>query len=310
MATANNYGNCVTGRKGSGRPTCDKSQWGDKKGMALASKSVSFPMANNEVTLTETTYDNLIKAGSLFPYIGLYDIGALGNENEINTSSTQVEKTIRNGLPKPQFMFADGNCRHASLWDKQGFGEWNLIEFYTNGMRLAQNTGGTLAKGFNGGNFNVESESEQQGTDIQMTNCSMQLLDADERAVRNVFLTWDDLGFNALEKEGYVDTTATVDAIAAGTTFSMAVVASCNTGFNVTDLDSNDEFVLLGTQASATTIDTVVYNASTNKYDFTVSPALVASDTVQVKLSDGTYDVASDSLGNLFAGTSNTITVS
>lgn len=309
MATANNYGDCVTGTKGSGLLACDKSQWGDLKGFGLATKGTVWAMANNEVTLTETDWTNKIKSATLFPYQKPYDYDSIGNENELNTSTLQVEKTVRQGLPKIQYMFTNGNCRHASIYDKKGFGRWDMILFYTNGMRLAQNTSGTQARGFDCGNFNVETETIQKGTDLQMTTCSGQLLDADEFAVRNVFLRWEDLGFNALDRNGFNDVNITIDPIAAGGTFSASITSSCNTGFPVLDLDTDDEFVLQGTQASATTISTVVYNASTSMYDFTVSPDLVATDTVKIKTSDGTYDVIDDSLGNMFKGVSNTVEV-
>lgn len=310
MATANNYGDCVQDVLGSGQLSCDKTQWGDLKGMVLVSKGTTWAMANNEVTLTQTDWENKIKSATLFPYQKPYDYDSVGNENDINTSSIQIEKTVRQGLPKIQYMFTDGNSRHESIYDKKGFGRWDLILLYTNGMRLAQNTTGTAAKGFDGGNFNVETETIQKGTDLQMTNCSMQLTDADEFNGRNVFLTWTDLGFDALEIKGFNDVTMIVDPISAGGTFSVSIVSKYNAGFPILDLDTDDEFVLLGTQASSTTISGVVYNATTSKYDFTVSPDLVGTDTVQVKTSDGTYDVIEDSLGNKFKGTSNTVTVS
>ena len=62
-------------------------------------------------------------------------------------------------------------------------------------------------------------------------------------------------------------------------------------------------------QTSATTISGVTYNASTEKYTFTVSPALVEDDTVKPTLSDGTYNVIEDATGNLYKGTSATVTV-
>lgn len=309
MATANNYGDCVEDVLGSGQFSCDKTQWGDLKGMVLVTKGTTWAMANNEVTMTETDWTNKIKSATLFPYQKPYDYDSAGNENEINTSSIQVEKTIRQGLPKIVYMFSDGNSRHESIYDKKGFGRWDMILLYSNGMRLARNTGGTLARGFDGGNFNVETETIQKGTDLQMTTCSMQLLDADEFNKQNVFLTYSDLGFNALDIKGYSDVSIVVDAIAAGDTFSASITSKYNAGYPITDLDTDDEFVLLGTQTSSTSISTVVYNSATSKYDFTVSPALVENDTVKIKTGDGTYDVTADVLGNLVKGVSNTITV-
>lgn len=310
MATINNYGDCSTDTKGSGKLSCDKSYWGDLKGFGLLNKGTTWTITDGVVAITEVDWTNKIKAASLFPYQNSYDYDSVGNENEVNTSSTQIEKDVRAGLPKVQWMYADGNCRHASLWDKKGFDRWDLVLFYSNGMRLAHNTAQTRAKGFDAGNFSVQSETIQKGTDLQMSTCSAQLKNADEFAVQNVFLTWTDLGFNALEIAGFNDVNITLDPIAAGTTFTASIVSSCNTGSSILDLDDDAKYVLLGTQASATTISSVAYNATTSKYTFTVSPALVGTDTVQIKLGDGTFNVVDDTLGNLYKGTSNTITVS
>ena len=112
--------------------------------------------------------------------------------------------------------------------------------------------------------------------------------------------------------QGAIETKVTLDAQSQQerTTFSASIVSACNNDSVILDLDTLGNYVLQGTQASATAITAVVYNATTSKYDFTVDVAFAGADTVQIKESDGTYDVIEDSLGNLYKGTSNIITVS
>ncbi len=304
MAQINGYGSCTTDYTGSGVIGCDKSDWGDLKGFGLLTKGTTWDITDNEVALTEALWKGKINSSNLFPYNGAYDYDSIGNDNDVNTSNLQVEKDVRAGLPKIQWMFTDGNCRQASLWNKKGYGNWDLVLFYANGMRMASNSLKTKAKGFDGGNFSVSSETIQKGTDLQTSTCSMQLLDADEFAERNVFLTWDDLGFDATDINGFNDVDLSTPSTTAGTAYSVGVTSKCNTSFNVLDLDDTGNWAITGVQASATTISAVVYNATTNKNDFTITPTTIATDTIGFKLNDGTNDVGVDSLGNAFKGAS------
>lgn len=305
----NAYGNCTTDFKGSGIGTCDITEFGDAKGITLFKKGTSYDITDGNAAFGLTEYTNSVKGLNAFPYVGIYDFGQDTPENERNTSSTGALAIIRDGKPQFSFMFTKGSCFHKSIYDKRGNSLWDVGIIFETGILMAQNTAGTKLKGFDGGMFDVDTFKLVQGTDPQMSNAVTQLLDAVEFNARNVFIPFDKAG-DLDDVTGAIETSIVVDAIAAGTTFSASIVSGCNSDSVILDLDTVGDYVLLGTQASATTISSVVYNASTSKYDFTVDTALIGTDTVQIKLSNGTYDVVEDTMGNLYKGTSNLVTVS
>ena len=303
------YGNCTTDFKGSGVGACDITEFGDAKGLVLLKKGTSFEIADGVAAFDLSIYTNQVKSLNAFPFVGIYDFAQDTPENEKNTSSTGVLTEIRSGKPQFSFMFTKGSCFHKSLFDKRGNALWDFGILFESGLLLATNAANNRLKGFDGGMLSVETFRLLQGTDPQMSTAIIQLLDAEEFNARNEFIPFSKVG-DLDSVVGAIETSITVDPIAAGDTFSASIVSACNKDNTILDLDDASNYVLLGTQASSTTISAVAYNASTGKYDFTVTPALVTADTVQIKLSDGTYDVVEDTLGNLYKGTSNSVTVS
>ena len=304
------YGNCTTDFLGSGLGTCDITNFGDAIGLVLFKKGTSYAITDGSAAFGLTEYTNSVKSLNAFPYVGIYDFTQDTPENEINTSSTQVETPIRNGKPKFGFMFTKGGCFHKSLYNKKGFAKWDIGILFETGILMATNTAKTKLVPFEGGNFDVDTFKFVQGTDPQMSPAKIQLLDAVEFNARHLFMPFTAVG-DLDGVIGAIETKMTVDPIAAGdTTVSVSIVSACNVDSIILDLATDTDYALLGTQASTTVFNAAVYNATTGKYDFTVDTALAAADTVQVKMTDGTYDVIEDSLGNLYKGTSNTITVS
>lgn len=304
------YGNCTTDFLGTGVGSCDITEFGDAKGLVNFKKGWTKNITNGSVEFDLTAYKNDVKGLNAFPLLSIYDFAQDTPENEKNTSSTGVLTEIRSGKPQFSFMFNKGGCFHKSLYNKRGNGLWDFGILFETGILLATNSDGTKLKGFNGGMFSVETFKLLQGTDPQMSTAIIQLLDAEEFNARHVFIPFSKSG-DLDEVVGAIETSITVDAIAdTATTFTFSVVSSCNKDSVILDLEDETQYVLLGTQASATTISSVAYNASTGKYTATVTPALAAADTVQIKLSDGTYDVIEDTAGNLYKGTSNSVTVS
>lgn len=302
----NKFGNCTTDYKGTGLALCDITELGDLVGFAALKKGWSKLIATDSFDLA--TWKNDVKSFDIFPFIGINSFTQDTPDNEENTSSTGVISTIRSAKPQFSFMYEKGGCFHKALYDKKS-GQWDYALIFETGILLATSSDGLKLKGFKGGRLGVETFKLVQGTDPQMSTAKIQLLDAEEFNARPAFFKFTEVG-DLEEVTGAIETTITVDAISAGGTFTASIVSGCNADSNILDLDDPANFVLLGTQASPTTISTVTYVASTNKYSFAVTPDLVATDTVQVKLSDGTYDAVEDSLGSIFKGTSNTIIVS
>lgn len=303
-----NQGDCGEDVTGTGVLACDLTSLGDLKSDILFEKGWSTPVTNGSVDFDLTAFLIEVKKLKALPLKDLYDFGQDTPENETNTSSRGIIQEVRSGKPQFSFMFTKGTCFHKALYNKRGQGRWDHGLVFENGILLALNSDGTKLKGFDGGMFNVETFKLLQGTELEMSTAKIQLLNATEFNLRMVFIPFDEVGAIG-DVNGVVETAITIDSTSAGTTFEASITSSCNTGDGILDLDEAANFVLLGTQASATTISDVSINATTGKYVFTVSPALVDTDTIGLKTNDGTYDVIEDTIGNLYKGTSNTVTV-
>lgn len=303
MAVAiDKYGNCTTDFTGTAIGTCDVLDFGDMKGIGLVKKGWSIPITDGEVALDAAAYTALVKDFTFLPFVGIYDFTQDTPENETNTSSTGVLSEIRAGKPQFSFMFTKGSCFHKSLYQKRGNSLWDYFLIFEQGVLFATNADKTRVKAFDGGFLSVNTLNFTQGTDPQMSSAQVQLLNAPEFNLRNLWLPFTKVGdLGAIT--GIIETTVTVDPVAPGTAVSASIVSTCNKDSVILDLDEVANFTLGGVQASATTISAVSYNATTSKYDFTVTPALVGADTVIINL------LGEDSLGNIYKGVSNTVTV-
>jgi hypothetical protein len=299
MINLNSYGNCTTDLRGTGSRSCDIQTFGDVLGIGLLTKGFTWDVATD--TLDEATWKDRIKAFGLFPFLGIYNFEQTTPDNEVNTSSTGVLSKVRNGKPQFTFSFDKGGCFHKSLYDKSGKSKWDLAMLFDKGLLVATNQAATKLKGLNMGLFDVETFKLVQGTDPQMSMAKIQLLDAEEFNLRFQFITWEEIGFNALEVEGVVDTKITVDPVIDGATEIVFQVASaCNNDDLITSLDAITNYVVTVGGVN-NPVTAVTYSNSTGKYTATVT-ALNEDDVVIVKLRDGSDDVAEDALGNLFKG--------
>jgi hypothetical protein len=304
MAVAiDKYGNCTTDFTGTAIGTCDVLDFGDMKGIGLVKKGWSIDITAGEVALDLASYTDLVKDFTFLPFVGIYDFTQDTPENETNTSSTGVLSEIRAGKPQFSFMFTKGSCFHKSLYQKRGNSLWDYYLIFEQGMLFATNADATKVKAFDGGFLSVNTLNFVQGTDPQMSSAQVQLLNAPEFNLRNLWLPYDKAGALA-DVTGIIETTLTTDPIAAGTAISVSAVSTCNKDSVILDLDDPiGNWSLGGVQTSSTTISAVAYNATTSKYDITVTPALVDTDTVIVNL------LGEDSLGNIYKGVSNSVTV-
>ena len=308
MILLNNFGNCTTDLKGSGTRSCNLKTFGDPVGIALFKKGFSWTVETD--TLNQATWESAIKDFNLLPYNNLYNFEQNTPDNENATSNTGVLVEIRAGKPQFSFMFTGGGCLHKSLWNKRGQDQWDVGILFETGVLLATNDNQTRVKGFNAGLFAVSTLSLQQGTDPQMSSAEVQLKDANEFNALHTFFTYDELGFNLSNINGVVDTSITYStAPSASDTVVLKVSGSCNSGDIVLGLDDTSLWILGGTQATATAITAVDFNANTNLYTLTLDNALVSGDSLQPSLSESGKNVVEDALGNLFKGTAELVTL-
>lgn len=301
--TFRNFGDCESDVLGTGSGTCDIRSFGDPRGIILFQKGWSLDVATD--TLDRATYINQLKGLMVFPLTELYNFEQATPENEKNTSSTGVLTEIRPGKPQFSFMFDKGSCFHKTVYDKRGKNRWDLGIIFETGVLLASNQDDTRLIGFDMGMLSVETFKLVQGTDPEMTTAMIQLLDADQFNAKHEFFSFDQLGFNMNRIDGVTETILSYStAPVAGTSVSVRVVGGCNSDELISGLDDAAKWRIGGTQASATTIDAVAYNAANGTYTFTLDTALVSNDTVEFELFDtaNTLRVVEDTIGELYKG--------
>ena len=301
MITLNLQGSCTTGARGTGLGDCVK-QYGDLLGIDIYRKGWSLDTTTDTLP-NEAGYKALIQSEQLYPLNDLYSFEQLTPDNEFATGSTGKMSEIRAGKPQYSITWDLGACFHKGLYDKRGQNRWDIAFKFETGVLFASNVEGSKLKAFDNGMFSVATFKVLQGTDPEMSTVTFQLPTAIEFNERQVFYTWDALGYDMNNVNGVINAHLEYQTTpVAGTTVSVKVLDDCNRSVSVLGLDDPSNWALGGTQISATTISGVAYNATTEAYDLTLDTPLVSTDTVQPKLVDGADDVAENSSGDLYKG--------
>lgn len=310
MIPINRNGDCASDLIGSGSRSCDLGEFGDVIGFFLHPKSFSLNVATDEIT--EASWKELIKDSQVIPYIGIYDFVQNTPENEVATSSTGIESTIRLGKPSFGFNFDKGGCMHKSLFDKRGKNRWDLSLAFETGILIAVSVDGTKIEGFDMGRFDVATLRLQQGTDPQQTQSMLQLVNAVQFNAYWTFISWEKLGVDLSQIDGVVQTSITyVDTPASGdTSVEIKLASACNLDDPILGADAATDWAITGTQAETSDITSVAYDATEQTYTITFTGALVEGNTFGVKLSNADAgNVFEDDMGNMFKGQARLITI-
>lgn len=307
----NGYGNCDLDLKGTRLGDCFLSSWGDLTGILLLKKRTTIPLATAD---SSSTWTNLLKGLTIFPYNGIYNFEQNTPESETATSSTGVLTEIRVGKPQYSFSFTKGGCLHKSLWNKRGQSRWDIGLIFEAGILLAASgdcdANGYL-KGFDAGMFSVATLSLLSGTDPQMSTATVQFLNAEEFNAQHTFITWADLGVNLSAQDGVLDLDITFpNGISDSSSIVAKVTSACNSDEVIPTLDDDANWSLVGTMDTPVTITGVTFDATTGLYTFALSGSLTDGDIVKLVTKDGSYVVAEDAIGSLFKGASRETTVS
>lgn len=305
MAILNNFGDCATEIKGTGTTVCDFLTFGDYLGKGLLNKGTTVDITDGVIALTESVFNGWIQERKLNQLINRLNFTQDTPDNEVYTDPTGLESSIRDGKPKLTTMFARGGEFHKALYSLKGDNRWDALLYFSNGLLMTTNQTGTKAKGFDGGRFDVSTIKFLAGTDPQQGSSMIQFTRPNEFNQTHLFITWEQLGFDASLVDGVVDCAITVETppVNAGTTMSVKVTSTSNTGNVLQGFDDILNWATGGTQTTPKAAPTaVVYNSSTGFYDMTFGSAFVTGDSYQPRLRDLTKDVAKDELGKFYAG--------
>lgn len=288
---------------GTGTDDCDLGTLGDLVGGAMTTKDVKLNIATDDFL---TTYKGFIRKKKLFPLVGLYNFEQSTPENEMATSSVGIKFEIREGKVELSLTFNKSHCFHKSVFTKKGFKKWNIILFFSRHVVGAKSIDGLFWKGFDCGMLSVATFKVQQGTDPQTTKVTMQFTQegTNEWNSRMSAISNSSIIAELNTIDGSIETDITyVTAPAAGTTVVVDVKSQCN-GSPKSGLTDGSKWTVGGSQVTAKTVTTAAESATIpGRYTLTLSSALVATDSIQLRLGTVTEYVVEDILGIMYSGT-------
>lgn len=307
----NLQGDCDNDTLGTGLDAC-VALYGDLNGIDLFPAGTFSLDTSIDSLPTETEYKELIQDKKIYPLNDLYDFDQTTPDNEIASSSRGIKKEVRTGKPEFSLMWSNSACFHQSVFDKRGTGRWDISMKFETGILFTRNIGSNKLKPFNNGLFSVGTYKFQQGGDPDLTTVFIQFPTPDEFNKRQVFFTWDELGYDMGDTNGVLNAKLKFTIVpTASTDFSISIKSLCNESVVITGLELPNDYLLGGIQTSPTTITSATFNVATQAYDFVVAPALILTDTVQISLADisGGFNVAENVSGDLFQGSTPLVTV-
>ena len=288
MIDINKFGLCAEDVLGTGQGECPITDFGDLKGIGLLKKGSKLNLATD--TLNDATFRSLITDGKLHQLVNSYAFEDTTPENERSTSSDGLMQTIREGKPMYSFTFKKGMYNAKAMQSLKGNNRWDAFFYFTEGLLVALDTAGANLKGFNGSMFDVDSYKFKQGAETEFSKVSLQLSDAKEFNQRFVFFTWEELGFNALEIEGVIETVVSFNvAPVAGTSITVKVADANNRSISYAslfDTDSNWKVLKSGVDNTVTTV-----SINGEVITLTLDNPLTSPDIVSVSLNGIIADV-------------------
>ena len=280
MIKLNAFGQCSEDIIGTGIGECPFTSYGDLLGLGLLKKGTKLNILTD--TFDEAAFRALITDGYLHQVVNSYAFEDTTPESEKSTSSTGLMESVRAGKPMYNFTFKKGAGFHKAVYSLKGQNRWDSMLYFTEGVLVAHNVGKTEIKGFSGGMFDVDSYKFTVGAETEFSKASLQLTSAEEFNTRFTFFPYSELGFNALEIDGVVQTNVAYNvAPSAGTSIEVLIADSNNTSISYASLFDAVADWKVNVNGVNVVIAAVV--VSGNVITLTV-PAFVATDVVKTSL--------------------------
>ena len=281
MININAFGQCSDDILGTGIGECPITDLGDLQGLGLLKKGTNLTIATD--SFDETAFRALITDGKLHQVINSYAFEDTTPESERSTSSVGLMESVRAGKPMYNFTFKKGLGFHKAVYSLKGQNRWDAMFYFTKGILMAYNTSKTQLKGFNAGMLDVDSYKFKVGAETEFSKATLQLVSAEEFNTRWVFFPYEEIGFNALEIDGVIQSEVALNAVPADTdtTIDVTLVDGYNSSISYASL-----FDVVGDWLVTVNGASVVISAITiagNVATLTI-PALASADVVNVSL--------------------------
>lgn len=284
MIALNNFGLCLSKYLGTGIGSCPITDFGDLKGIGLLQKGTKKNVLTD--TFTESDFRLWITGGKLQQLIGAFAFEDTTPENATEESSDGVMQSVRDGKPMYNMTFKKGYAFNKAVQSLSGFGKWDILFYFTEGIFMASDFANENIAGFDAGMLDADSYKVKSGTVTEFVKIKFQLLDSKEYNERGVFFTYDQLGFNALKIDGVIETVVSFgnNATAISTTDTEINIKISDFGNSSTNLNSlftdagNYKVIVNGVQVA---VSAVTVNGD---YNTLTIPAVTTGEVVNISL--------------------------
>ena len=281
MININAFGQCADDILGTGIGECPITDLGDLQGLGLLKKGTNLTIATD--SFDETAFRALITDGKLHQVINSYAFEDTTPESERSTSSVGLMESVRAGKPMYNFTFKKGLGFHKAVYSLKGQNRWDAMFYFTKGILMATNTAKTQLKGFNAGMLDVDSYKFKVGAETEFSKATLQLVSAEEFNTRWVFFPYEEIGFNALEIDGVIQSEVAfnIAPIAADETVEVTLVDGYNSSISYASLFDAVADWLVNVNGSAVVISAVTI---TGNVAILTIPSLSSTNVVEVSL--------------------------
>ena len=276
--------NCAqSGSIFTGVSACSKFDTGDIRGIFASRKGTNLV---NDTTFATKFIEEFRKNKIL--YFSAYEYDQPHEENQFNTSSLGNMLLQRLGKPMLQVDVAFASVCEAKEISKinNSSTDWDIWLVYENAIVCATKSNGNFI-GFDANSMTAESTKLKQGSNYAVKQVKAQLKSSTQYNEGMTLIPFTDALAELKELTGIIRVKIDV-AITDGTHLDVTITDACS-GNGIEGLTTSSNFQVLGVQASATTISTIVSNGDGN-YTFTITPTLVNADTIGLKLATSGFE--------------------
>lgn len=310
MAVLINYVNCETQQLGTGIIECMANIDSEPIGFFLVDKRWSLPIADPSVFDIDYLLDR-IQDRTFIPFLNRTNFTQNTEDTVFQTFDSGIKGRVRPGFPEYSFEFDNGLYFQKASYSHNSFRQYNVVFAFGNGALLFACTVDTLSiTGFDAGYVDTATYKLKTGSTITSTMVSFQLTNPDQFNLRAYPLDSQQSQIDLSQINGRIDVILTLQTpLAAATTLIFSARAAANEAIDILGLSDTD-FRVVGTTGNITAL---VYDSDTRLYTMTLSAGVAAAEDIYVQLYDAAFTPdpvpAIQLAGEIYAGTSNTITV-
>ncbi len=291
--------NCTTSRLNIGMADCQVIE-GLLTGFYRVKKGWSIDLST--VTVNKEWIDEQIQLGIIEPFVGCFEAIAETPDATTEESQSGIMSVVRQGLPMITATFKKNKAYQKAAFSSNSNDVYDYILVYASNV-LEGSITGTTFKGFDGGMFNTNGYTINNGTNSASTVIKFQLKDSYEFNVTSTFLSGLDFNVNT-GVNGIIDVVMVGRADVSEGKIYVKPTWLHNDQFPIEGLALGNFRATLNGVADTLT-GTAVYNSVTEEYALTPTTTLSTSSqswVVQTYKAALTNPVA-DAGGKFYKGT-------